>query len=211
MIADILTSMTRSDSAISEQEILNACRQREVSLEEAFEALYKLYAPLVRGWILVSLRKGEAEDLFQDIWIVFYRRWQQWRFLPEMEDAEARPVASFLYRTFRFSLEGYNRRAGRHHESIEDVELRDDPDTADRLLEQIEFGRCLDMARKICSRQEMDVLLAKLAGIPARDIAVALSITEAVVDHGYRKAITKLQKRLKAMDLKTKKYSEDER
>jgi DNA-directed RNA polymerase specialized sigma24 family protein len=40
------------------------------------------------------------------------------------------------------------------------------------------------------------VLLAKLAGVPAREIARALSVTESTVDHKFRNAIARLQKRL---------------
>jgi DNA-directed RNA polymerase specialized sigma24 family protein len=43
----------------------------------------------------------------------------------------------------------------------------------------------------------MDILMAKMAGLPAREIAVVLSVTESVVDHRFRNSITRLQKRLK--------------
>jgi DNA-directed RNA polymerase specialized sigma24 family protein len=41
------------------------------------------------------------------------------------------------------------------------------------------------------------VLLAKLAGMSAREVAGTLSITEAVVDHRYRDALARLRSKLK--------------
>ncbi len=188
--------MPSVDTSPSEQLILRACVQGEISLEDAFYDLYMLYAPIVRGWLLVSVKRAEADDLFQDIWIIFYRRWQQWQFLPEMEDAEARPIASFLYRTFRFALEGHRRRMMKSPQSIEGMEIQDHAQGSEQLLRQVELGHCLDLARRICSPQELDILLAKLAGIPARDIAQTLSVSESVVDHRFRHVISCLQKRL---------------
>ena len=189
--------MSSADVTSPEQLILRACVSRDLSRDDAFNELYLLYADVVRGWLLVSVKRAEVEDLFQDIWIVFYRRWQQWQFLAEMQDPEARPVASFLYRTFRFVLEGHRRRSSHSHESIEAVEeLPGDLQEPDRLLLQLELGQCLELARKICLPQELEVLLAKISGLSVREIATAISVTESVVDHRFRSAVGRLQKRL---------------
>lgn len=189
--------MTGTEVISAEQLILRACVRGDLSFGDAFNELYLLYAPVVRGWLAVSVKTAEVDDLFQDIWIVFYRRWQQWQFLPEMEEPDARPVASFLYRTFRFALEGHRRRASNTPEPLETVEVPDDLRSSDKMLQQLEVGRCIELARSVCTRQELDILLAKLAGIPGRDIARTLSISESVVDHGFRNAIARLQKRMK--------------
>lgn len=188
--------MSSGESTPSEQLILRACLQGEVSLEDAFYEFYRLYAPVVRGWLLLSVKRTEVDDLFQDIWIIFYRRWQQWQFLPEMDVPEARPIASFLYRTFRFALEGHRRRAMKSSQSLDGMDVPDQGEESERLLRQVELGRCLDLARTICSAQELEILLAKLAGVPARDIARSLSVSESVVDHRFRQVILRLQKRL---------------
>ena len=40
------------------------------------------------------------------------------------------------------------------------------------------------------------MLLAKLAGVPAREIARALGVSESVVDHRFRGALARLRARL---------------
>jgi RNA polymerase sigma factor (sigma-70 family) len=184
-------------SDCTEQPILCARARGEMSCDAAFDQFYRLYAPIVKGWVVISARREDVEDIFQDVWIIFYRRWRAWRFLPEMEAPEAKPVLSFLYRTFRFSLEGYRRRGYRRHESLDGVESCGESAAADGLIRRVEAHRCLEIAQEICSPEEMDILMAKMAGLPAREIAVVLSVTESVVDHRFRNSITRLQKRLK--------------
>jgi len=171
-----------------------------MSPDAAFEQFYTLYAPAVLGWLTLRLERADAEDLFQDVWSIFYRRWQRWEFLSEMKAPDARPVLSFLYRTCHFALQGHRRRATRPAEALDDVEISDGLRGTDGLLQQIELGRCLALARKICPAQELDVLLAKLAGVPARDIARTLQVTEPVVDHHFRNAIARLRKELRPKD-----------
>lgn len=191
--------MTTKDKDIicAEQIILRACANGTASPEDAFDELYKLYAPLMRGWLMVGVRRTEVDDLFQDVWMIFYRRWHEWRFLPEMDHPEARPVASFLYRTFCFVLEGYRRRALRMPEPLNEIEVSDTLFGEKKMVQQTELGLCLNLARRICPPEEIDVLLGKLAGIPGREIAKTHSITEAQVDHRFRNAIARLQKRMK--------------
>jgi DNA-directed RNA polymerase specialized sigma24 family protein len=43
-----------------------------------------------------------------------------------------------------------------------------------------------------------DVLLAKIAGMPAREVVRTLSITEAVVDQRYRDALSRLRSKIEA-------------
>jgi RNA polymerase sigma factor (sigma-70 family) len=186
------------NSFSQEQSILRARARGEVSCDVAFEEFYALYTPIVRGWAVFSARRDDAEDICQDVWIIFYRRWCSWRFLPEMEADEARPILSFLYRTFRFSVEGYRRRALRKHEVLDDVEAPAMLFAEDQLIRGIELNRCLDAARRLFSSDEIDILLAKLSGIPAREIAATLAITEAAVDHRFRKSIIRLQKHIRA-------------
>jgi RNA polymerase sigma factor (sigma-70 family) len=176
--------------------ILRARLQGEISSEAAFNELYQMYAPIVRGWIAMNFRGDEKEDLFQDVWSIFYRRWQQWKFRAEMDTVEARPVISFLYRTFCLVLKGYRRRAALVHESLEASEASDRQQGEKKLLERIETLHCLSTASRICSSEEMDVILAKMAGVPAREIARTMSVTESVVDHRFRNALTRVRKEL---------------
>ena len=188
--------MAPADAASPEQPILRARARGEVSCDAAFERLYALYAPVVLGWLAMRVERPDADDLAQDAWSIFYRRWRGWRFLPEMEAPGARPVLSFLYRTAYLVEEAHRRRTSRPHQSLEEVELADGRRAPERMIEQVEMGRCLELARRICPSEELDVLLAKLAGVPAREIARALEITEPMVDHRFRDAVARLQKEL---------------
>ena len=187
--------MARTVAAANEQSLLRARARGELSADQAFERLYALYAPLVLAWLRVRVtRAADADDLQQDVWMVLYDRWKRWEFRPEMETAEARPILSFLFRTAHFVLRGHSRRASvRAERPLEAAGQAPATDAADAGLE---LGRCLDLARRICPEEEQDVLAAKLSGVPAREIARALAITEAAVDHRSRAAIARLKGRL---------------
>lgn len=188
--------MTTADSTSPEPAILRGRASGELSCNMAFDQFYGLYAPIVRGWVAMSIRTADADDIAQDVWAVFYQRWRGWQFLPEMYAPEARPVLSFLYRTFRFMLEGHRRSRARAHEPLEETAIEANPAQTEQIFISVEFGQCLNIARKICTPEEMDVVLAKLAGLPGREIGEALSISEAMVDHRFRNAIARLQKKM---------------
>ena len=182
----------------SEAPILRARAEGDVSPEAGFEQLYAAYAPLVQAWFQVRVGAEAADDLFQDVWTIFYNRWQRWQIPPEMLHPEAKPVLSFLFRTAHFVLIGYRRQgAARRQDSIEDVEIPDGQRSPERMQQQLEIGRCLELAKRICPAEEMDVLLAKLAGVPAREIARTHQVSEPVVDHRFRNAIARLKQELK--------------
>jgi RNA polymerase sigma factor (sigma-70 family) len=177
-----------------EHEVLRARTRGEVSADATFERLHALYAPSVRAWLLLRVRGTEAEDLVQDVWTIFYHRWRRWEQRPGMDEPEARPVLSFLYRTCHFVLKGHRRKA--RLEGAMDTDLADGQAGAERVLLGVEADRCLDLARKILRPEELDILLAKLAGVSAREIAGALGVTESVVDHRFRNALARVRTRL---------------
>lgn len=177
-----------------EHEVLRARTRGEVSADAAFERLHTLYAPPVRAWLLLRVRGTEAEDLVQDVWTIFYHRWRRWEQRPGMDEPEARPVLSFLYRTCHFVLKGHRRKA--RLEDAMETDMADGQAGAERLLLGVEAGRCLDLARRLLRPEELDVLLAKLAGVPAREIAGTLGVTESVVDHRFRNALARVRTRL---------------
>ena len=183
--------MTGAKAPAIEPDLLRARARGELSADAAFERLHAAYAPSVRAWLLFRVRGTEADDLVQDVWTIFYHRWRRWEHRPEMTDPQARPVLSFLYRTCHFVLKGHRRRARR--EEAADVDVADGEAGAERLIQGIEVGRCLDRARRVCHSDELDVLFAKLSGVPAREIAQAKGLTESVVDHRFRTALGKLR------------------
>jgi RNA polymerase sigma factor (sigma-70 family) len=186
--------MARAAPAAQEQSILRARARGEVSAEQGFVALHALYAGVVLAWLRVRVPRADAEDLQQDVWMVLYDRWKRWEFRPEMESSEARPILSFLFRTCHFALRGYTRRAAVRAERP--LESAGDPSAPDDAQASLELGRCLELARSSCPGPELAVLTAKLAGVPARDIARSLGISEAVVDHRFRGAVARLKKKL---------------
>lgn len=186
--------MGPASGASPEQEILRARARGEVSADASFEDLYRLYGPSVRAWLRFRAPGPVADDLTQDVFLIFHGRWGRWEFRPEMESATARPVLSFLFRTSHFVLRAHRRKAGRE-ESAEGMEAVDEAG-AERLMRDTDAGRALDLARQVCPADELDVLLPKLAGVPAREIAVTLRISEAVVDHRFRNALARVRKRL---------------
>ncbi|MGH9789635.1 MAG: RNA polymerase sigma factor [Candidatus Acidiferrales bacterium] len=180
-----------------EPQILRARAEGRVSPDESFEQLYAAYAPLVLAWFRMRVDATAADDLFQDVWAIFYNRWRGWVIQPEMLQGEAKPVLSFLFRTAHFVLIGHRRLgANRSHSSAEEVEIPDGQRSPERMQQQLELGRCLEMARKLCPPEELDVLMAKLAGVSAREIARTLQVSEPVVDHRFRSAIARLKQEM---------------
>ena len=149
-----------------------------MSAEESFEELYRLHSGSVRAWLRSRVGVSAAEDLMQDVWLVFHHRWQRWEFPPEMEADAARPVLSFLFRTCHFVLRGHQRRRELRGEIPTDVlEAADGSKGAESVERGAEAGHALRLAQRLCPPEERDVLLAKLAGVPAREIAETLGLT----------------------------------
>lgn len=182
--------MGLTKAAAAEQAVLRARAAGELSADQAFERLHALHAPAVRAFLRLRVPSADAEDLVQEAWTIFYTRWRVWDHRPEMEAADAKPVLSFLYRTCHYLVKGHRRRV---RVGAAPPEAGDDHRGANDLLREAEAGRCLDLARRVLSATELDVLLAKLADLPAREIARALGVTESVVDHRFRTALERLR------------------
>ena len=175
--------------------VLRAWARGDLSPDEAFARLYEAYASLVRSWLAV--RAGDAaDDLFQDVWTIFYRRCREWEHRADLDDEEARPVLSFLFRTCHLTLRAHRRLL--EHRAAQPLDTVEDPlvDGQSRALEAVQLGECLTAARAHCSDDETAVLTAKLAGVPAREIARTLRLTEAAVDHRFRRAVARIREAL---------------
>jgi DNA-directed RNA polymerase specialized sigma24 family protein len=173
----------------SEHPILQARASGEVSADVSFEQLYDLYRRPVSAWLTLRVPASDADDLAQDVWTIFYRRWHTWRFPVELVP-EAKPVLSFLYRTCHLTLAAFRRMQERDRAGDLD-QAGDVAAPAGRWQRDLEVRQCLAAARAACSSDELEILIAKLTGISARDIARTLGVTESAVDHGYRRAIAK--------------------
>jgi DNA-directed RNA polymerase specialized sigma24 family protein len=185
----------RLRESAKEETVTQAWARGELSPDEAFVRLYQVYAPLVRTW-LASRAGSAADDLSQDVWTIFYRRCGEWKHRREHDDAGARPVLSFLFRTSHLVLRAHRRlQANRPAQGLDGVAdpAVDGQSSAD---EAIQLGQCLSAARLHCSDEDYAVLTAKLAGVPAREIGRTLQLTEATVDHRYRNAVERIREAL---------------
>ena len=187
----------KEDEAPLENRVLRARARGEMSADAAFEALFREYRRLVAAWLRARVESSAVDDLAQDVWLIFYGRFRRWEFGTEMESANARPVLSFLFRTCQFVARSHQRLArSRRTDALDEGEEKAAAGP-DSLLRELEAAKALSLARRICPEEELDVLLAKLAGMSAREVSAMLSITEAVVDHRYRDALARLRSKLK--------------
>lgn len=167
-----------------------------LSSDEAFAHLFEEYGPLVLGWLRVRVDHASADDLFQDVWTIFCRRWREWQPQDTVDSADARPVLSFLFRTCHLVLMAHRRVARQRPTEPLGTAMEITLDGSAHITSQVQLGECLSAARATCSDEEVAVLAAKLAGVPAREIARTLGITEAAVDHRFRNAIARIRERL---------------
>src|SRR5215510_13962837 len=159
----------------SEHPILQARASGEVSADVSFEQLYELYKRPVYAWLSLRLPASDADDLAQDVWTIFYRRWQTWRFPAELAP-EAKPVLSFLYRTCHLTLSGFRRLKERDRAGDLD-QAGDVAAPAGSWHRDLEVRQCLTAAKEACSPDELEILIGKLTGVPARTIARMLGVT----------------------------------
>lgn len=178
--------------ATAERVILRARAAGEVSVNEAFARLHALYSGDVLAFLALRIPTTEAEDLAQDVWTIFYVRFRRWEYRPEMEASGAKPVLSFLYRTCQYVVKGFRRRRA----AAVDADAADSGMGAELLLRSLEAGRCIELARRVLSKLALDVMLAKLAGVPAREVARTLGISESAVDHRFRASLALLRTHL---------------
>ena len=180
-----------------EHGIVSARMCGTMSVDASFERLYRMYAPVVIGWLAIRVEPHAVDDLLQDVWTVFYGRWRAWQQPAELDTPEARPVLSFLFRTVHLATKAH-RRAWRVHEPIENHQLTDEGTMPQRLVETLTLGQCLEFAKTHCSEVDVEILTGKLAGISARDIARTLEISESAVDHRYRNTLGHLRQQLQS-------------
>jgi len=180
-----------------EHVIVSARMCGAMSVDTSFERLYRMYAPVVIGWLAIRVEPHAVDDLLQEVWTVFYERWRAWQQPAELDTPEARPVLSFLFRTVHLATKAH-RRAWRVHEPIEKHHLTDKGTMPQRLVETLTLGQCLEFAKTHCSEVDVAILTGKLAGISARDIARTLEISESAVDHRYRNTLGYLRQQLQS-------------
>jgi DNA-directed RNA polymerase specialized sigma24 family protein len=179
----------------AESAVLREWAAGTLSPDEAFARLYETYGPIVHAWLVVRARGADADDLFQDVWTIFCRRWREWK--TEGADAsDARPVLAFLFRTCHLVLLAHRRIAQHRGTRTLDGAAHPLTDGERNATTHVQLGECLTTAAHCCTDDELAVFTAKLAGMRGRDIAHTLGITEAAVDHRYRAVVTRIRARL---------------
>lgn len=186
-----------------EHGIVSARVSGALSVDASFELLYEIYASVVSGWLVVRVEYPAVADLSQDVWTVFYRRWKTWHQQPEMDTPTARPVLSFLFRTVHLAAMAHHR-GKQVHDPIEGIDPADHRAGPQRLFQQLTLGRCLELARARCNADDVEILLGKLGGVPAKEIARTLRISESAVDHRYRNVVEFLRQQLHSDRLESK-------
>jgi DNA-directed RNA polymerase specialized sigma24 family protein len=192
--------------AAANSAIMREWARGALTTDDAFVQLYEAYGPLVLTWLRVRVDDASAEDLFQDVWTIFCRRWREWDPTRLRQgyggqdagaDAEdARPVLSFLFRTCHLVLIAHRRIARQRDTRPLYAAAAVTVDGSMHLVSRLQLGECLAAAKASCTDEEVAVLTAKLAGVPAREIAQTLQVTEAAVDHRFRNAVARIRARL---------------
>ena len=175
-----------------------------LSPDEAFVRLFEEYGPLVHTWLRARVVDGSADDLFQDVWTIFCRRWREWQPTSGAGETDARPVLSFLFRTCHLVVIAHRRLARTRNERPIEAAAGAGVNGQAHAVTQVQLGECLTAARACCSDDEIAILRAKLAGVPARDIARTLQMTEAAVDHRFRNAVARIREHLMPAGEKTR-------
>jgi len=182
-----------------ENGIVSARMRGAMSVDGSFDRLYRMYAPVVIGWLALRVEPFAVEDLLQDVWTVFYGRWRSWQQPAELDAPEARPVLSFLFRTVHLATKAHHR-TRRVHEQIEEHEPTDARTMPERLIDGLTLARCVDFAKRHCGEDDVAILTGKLAGISAKEIARTLGISESAVDHRLRNTLGYLRRHLQSAE-----------
>jgi DNA-directed RNA polymerase specialized sigma24 family protein len=179
-----------------ESPVLQAFAEGRITHEEAFAGLYGAYGRTTRGWLAARAPAADVDDLLQDVWSIFWRRWREWTLPTGVSSSDPRPVLSFLFRTCHLTLMARRRLASAH--ATQPIEATPDPavDGQHALVRHLQLGECFSAARACCDDIDLAVLTAKLAGVSGREIARTVGLTEPAVDHRYREALARIRVQL---------------
>jgi RNA polymerase sigma factor (sigma-70 family) len=146
-------------------------RARDPAKEAAFEALYRRELAFV--WRMLrahGVPETRVEDAAQDVFMVVYRRWDDWR-----ADSRARSPRSWLFGIARRVAAGHRRR---HARELRDAELavpRAPELPADERASRREALASLQRAiASLDDKSRAVFVLAELEGMTGREIAAVL-------------------------------------
>jgi len=175
--------------------VLEAFAEGRLTRDEAFADLYRAYGRTTRAWIATRAPSSEVDDLLQEVWSIFWRRWREWVEPAGVAASDPRPVLSFLFRTCHLTLMAHRRLAAVH--AAQSIEEAPEPAVdGQQAVHNVQLGECLVAAQACCDDIELAILSAKLSGVSGRDTARVLGLSEPTVDHRYRAALARIRARL---------------
>ena len=95
-----------------ESTVFAALAEGRLTHEDAFVTLYRAYGQLTRAWFAQRVPAADVDDLLQDVWSIFWRRWREWVPSEGTATSDRRPVLSFLSRTCHLTLIAHRRLTG---------------------------------------------------------------------------------------------------
>lgn len=128
---DSLFSFTRRDAKLCETAVGETVKPEARLVEkiqageiEAFNALYKMFAPMIHGIILARVPRDEVDDIVQEVFISAYKN------LKTLRDKNA--VGGWLAMIARNKANEFYRTAKPTEELTEEIKQRDDSETQAR-------------------------------------------------------------------------------
>ena len=95
-----------------ESAVFDALAEGRLTHEDAFVSLYRAYGQITRAWFAQRVPAADVDDLLQDVWSIFWRRWREWVPSEGTATSDRRPVLSFLSRTCHLTLIAHRRLTG---------------------------------------------------------------------------------------------------
>ncbi len=136
------------------------------------------HEPSLRAYLRQSLQSADVDDLVQESYI---------RVLRERERGEIRSVKAFLFTVARNAVRDLlRRRTVARAESITETStlpvLEESPDVVDLVARRQELALLGEAIRDLPERCREVFLLRKIQGLPQREIAARLGISENTVE-----------------------------
>lgn len=148
--------------------------------QEAFNELYKMFAPMIHGIVLARVPRDEAEDIVQNVFLSAYRN------LHTLRDPNA--VGGWLAMIARNRANEYYRQVKPTEELPEDLKHHDRPHTEAREI--------LEAIRSLPEAYTETLILRLVEGMTGPEIAARTGLTPESVRVNLHRGMKLLRQRL---------------
>lgn len=186
MISSIF-SFAKRDSKTYETAIAEtvSCEARLVERicageQEAFDELYKRFAPMVHGIILARVPRDEVDDIVQEVFLAAYKK------LTTLRDKNA--VGAWLAMIARNNANEFYRRAKPTEELTEDLRQTNDS--------QAEAGEILSAVRSLPETYRETLILRLVEGMTGPEISEQTGLTPESVRVNLHRGMKLLRQKL---------------